>query len=377
MSKCTFRVLCAKICSKVGIRVFKPETHCQQHHVCGEVRVAIGLRILFGASYLDLVGWAFGVVSIQSIYNFFDVTINWINATFRFELVDILNRLKDGDDTALVELKDISSEFAADSDMVFCGCIGAIDGLAIRIKSPIEVPDPGNYFCRKNFYALNVQAICDKSNRCLWISPGHQGASHDSFAWSESKLYNLIHDLKDTLKEAGLFLVGDSTYPMSPFLLIPYDDAQPNSPEDAYNFWHSNARITIECFFGEMIMRCGLFWRPLQHSLKMCCNIVRAAALLHYFLIDHRENPNIRQMEEEFYFCENTSTNNDVTVDMPLVTDNNEPKPTGRRSNDNLRLQADGKELRIVICTALLQAGLHRPRSNGMRYSSHGLVYFE
>ena len=62
---------------------------------------------------------------------------------------------------------------------------------------------------------------------------------------------------------------------------------------------------------------------------------------------------------------------------MPLVTDNNEPKPTGRRSNDNQRLQADGKELRVVICAALVQAGLHRPRFNGMRYSSHGSVYFE
>ena len=49
------------------------------------------------------------------------------------------------------------------------------------------------------------------------------------------------------------FLVGTLAYPMSPFLLIPCNDAQPCSPEDANNFWHSNARITIECFFGEMI----------------------------------------------------------------------------------------------------------------------------
>jgi len=142
-----------------------------------------------------------------------------------------LNRLKDGDDTALAELKAISSEFSADSDIVFCGCIVAINGLAIRIKGPIEVPDPGDNFCRKNFYALNVQAICDTSKRCLWISPGHQGASHYSSAWSESKLYGLLHDLKDTLKEIDLFLVDDSAYPMSPFLLIPYNDAQPSSPE--------------------------------------------------------------------------------------------------------------------------------------------------
>ena len=36
----------------------------------------------------------------------------------------------------LSELQEISSEFAADSDIVFYGCFGAIDGLAVRIKSP-------------------------------------------------------------------------------------------------------------------------------------------------------------------------------------------------------------------------------------------------
>ncbi|KAL7517804.1 hypothetical protein ACHAWX_002693 [Stephanocyclus meneghinianus] len=377
MSKETFRALCAKINSKVCNREFKPETHCPPHHICGEVQVAIGLRILFGASYLDLVGRAFGVASIQSIYNFFDTTIDWINATFCFELVDMLNQLRCGNNNALAELKQICSGFSADSDMVFHGCFGAIDGLAIRIKSPIEVPDPGNYFCRKNFYALNVQAICDKSKKCLWISPGHQGASHDSFAFSESKLYDLLHELKDTLKENGLFLVGDSAYPLSTFLLTPYDDAQPSSPEDSYNFWHSNARISIECFFGELIMRCGLFWRPLQHSLKMSCNIVRAAALLHNFLVDYRENPNVRQMEEDYNFYDDTPTTNDVTMVMPLVTDNNEPMPTGRKSMERIQLQADGRELRNTMRTALLQAGLRRPKTNGMRYSSRGLVYFE
>ena len=105
MSKETFRAFCAKINSKVGNSEFKPETHCPPHHICGEIRVAIGLRILFGASYLDLVGRAFGVASIQSIYNFFNTTIDWINATFCFELVDMLNQLRCGNNNALAELK--------------------------------------------------------------------------------------------------------------------------------------------------------------------------------------------------------------------------------------------------------------------------------
>jgi len=82
-------------------------------------------------------------------------------------------------------------------------------------------------------------------------------------------------------------------------------------------------------------------------------------------------------MEEDFNFCEDTPTTNDVTVVMPLVTDNNEPMPTGRKSMERIQLQADGRELRHTMCTALLQAGLRRPKTYGMRYSSRGLVYFE
>ena len=90
MSKETFQELCSIICTKVGDNDFKPETICQPHHVCGEVRVTIGHQILFGASYIDLVGRAFGVKSFQLIYNFFNVTIKLINETFQFQLVYVL-----------------------------------------------------------------------------------------------------------------------------------------------------------------------------------------------------------------------------------------------------------------------------------------------
>lgn len=314
--------------------------------------------------------------SIQSVNNYFESTINWINQTFDFELVGLLQQFKNGNLSALAKLKELSSDFALDSDMVFNGCIGAIDGLAVRIKCPTEVRDPGNYFCRKNFYALNVQAICDRNKRCLWISPGHQGASHDSFAWSETKLYDLLQEMKDNLKEHGLFFVGDSAYPMSAFLLAPYDNTMPNTPEDSYNFWHSNSRIRIECLFGELVMRCGLLWKPLQYPLDMCCNIIRSAALLHNFLVDARENRDIGQMEKDLDDELISWSSEDGLLTFPLVTDNNEPAPTGCKTSSAMKSDDEGKELRKKLCYSLLQEGKIRPMSNGMKYSCRGLVYF-
>ena len=83
-------------------------------------------------------------------------------------------------------LKATSQDFGVDSDNTFLGCIGSLHGIAIRIHRHMLskiVRDPSNYFCRKNFFALNVQAICDRKKKITWMSPGHQVSAHDSTAW--------------------------------------------------------------------------------------------------------------------------------------------------------------------------------------------------
>ena len=190
MTKEQFQELCNKIKDTIGENNFRPEGSCSDFYVCGEIRTAIALRMLCGGSYLDLLGRAYGVIGLKSIYRYFHEFIYSIEKSFELPLMDLLLRLEGGDMSALDELKKISHEFSVDSNGVLTGCIGAIDGLAVRINSPVGVENPGNYFCRKNFYALNVQAICDRAKRYLWISLGHHGhgASHDSAAFSSTKL---------------------------------------------------------------------------------------------------------------------------------------------------------------------------------------------
>ncbi|KAL7527215.1 hypothetical protein ACHAXR_002967 [Thalassiosira sp. AJA248-18] len=170
MSKEEFGTLfCIKIKASLGDKEFLFQSDSTAQGISGETRVAVGLRILFGGSYLDAIGRAYDIKSIQTVYNCFHTTIEWIDNAFRFPW-------------ELNKLEEISEEFAADSTGCFKGCIGTIDGLVIRIRCSSKVADPSNYFCRKGFYALNVQAICDRRKRILWISPGHQGATHDSTA---------------------------------------------------------------------------------------------------------------------------------------------------------------------------------------------------
>lgn len=388
MTKKEFDKLCAKIRDKVGEEEFRSKN---SQAMCGPIRVAIGLRFLCGGSYLDLVGRAYGVDAVSSIYVYFHTFVDWIDKTFDFPWVEKLKKLSGGDESVVPDLERISSDFGADSGGVFIGCIGAIDGLAIRVKCPSSERDPGNYFSRKNFYALNVQAICDSQKRILWISPGHKGATHDSVAWKETKLHDLLNnELYDILKKHGFFIVGDSAYPLSPYLQVPYANAKPHSFEDAFNFWLSNSRIQIECTFGEFIARFGIFWRTLQFDLVRCCNVINAAAKLHNFLIDCREgtdlndNDYFRNLSFRDIVCINKSAapgtdgdDDDDDFTFPLVTDNNEPKPAGKRTNVERDMEKDGEELRSMLCTSLFSNGYSRPKAKRMKYNQFGHAYFE
>jgi hypothetical protein len=105
------------------------------------------------------------------LYEFFYEGIEWIVETFDFPLHGWLEN-EDWD-----SLERCSELFAAASGGVFRGCIGALDGVAIKIRCPTVsdiISDPGNYYCRKGFYALNVQAICDKLRRLVWVKTGNK-----------------------------------------------------------------------------------------------------------------------------------------------------------------------------------------------------------
>ena len=387
MTKETFQHLCDDIRNKVGDE-FIVEAQCSNFQASGEVRVAIGLRIMAGASYLDMVGvTGYGYGSTQTIYNIFHTFVAWINRTYRFPLSQLLEEINSGNDeragSALAELHFISESFGESSGGIFTGCFGALDGLAVRIECPSmkSVPDPGTYFCRKNFYALNVQAICSKSKSFLWFSSGHKGSTHDSLAFRDTALYESLNAAEDRLTAEGLFLVGDSAYPLMGYMLVPIEGIKPLSEEDSFNFWLSNSRIQIECAFGELIMRWGIFWRPLRMNLKQNGGIISAAMLLHNFLVAKRDKDDIH------YFTtfaahtvdeiRNPSTSTEDDDVICFVSDNEAPRPAGRKTNDMKASASKGEILRRHLTFALGDEGKHRPLQSNMKVNAYGNIYFD
>ncbi len=262
--------------------------------------------LLAGASYLDLM--VIFDLSHEPIFRSFKMLCGWIMARFKYPLVKAL------EEENVKYFEDISSSFAEcgeSNGVLRGGCtIGAVDGLlAIKVKRPTlltgTLRDPGAYYCRKGFHALNCQGICDNNKKVQWISSRHPhiGSSHDdSLAFTSSTILyqRLLQPKKEFLYKNGYFLIGDSAYCMESFLLVPYDNPNMRTSrggqlEDAYSYYHSNSRIKIECTFEEIIMRWGIFWRKMQMGIDSVGNIFSVAGLVHNFIIDERDGESMNK----------------------------------------------------------------------------------
>ena len=184
MSHDCFNQLCKDIESEIGEKQFKSERYINKleshtvhnnythlHHeqkmtvgetISGEWKVAITLRMMAGATYLDMYLWS-NVYPNKICEMFSHVTKNWVNTTLRIDVYEDFFVNED-------KINQTTHDFAITSDGVMNGCMGAIDGWLVCILCPTlsEVNNPGKYFTRKGFYALNVQVICDKHKRILW-----------------------------------------------------------------------------------------------------------------------------------------------------------------------------------------------------------------
>lgn len=389
MSLTVFEGLCTKLSLFLGNDKFKPEEYLhglsggrerkgKYPIISGEIKVAVSIRLLAGGSYLDLVP-LFGISS-GHLYAIFSQFLDWIKGMLSFPLPKLLN------DKRWSVLEVLAEDYSQKTDGVFYGPFGSLDGLAVRIKCPsLKIAnDPGNYYCRKGFYAVNVQAICDRRKRFLWMSPSNKGSSHDSAAFSDSKIFDQLKQASNELYERGLFIAGDSAYSLSPVLVVPYEKEELkrdiNGMKDSFNFHLSSCRIHIECAFGELVMRWGILWRTLQFDLRKCCRIINACALLQNYIIENRvsdteEASFFRDFRIEMDAVQEEATRVTGELPIPLVTDNNEPRRRGRPTLMETTDYHQGVTVRERLTTRLAASEMRRPLQHDMHYNQYGHIY--
>lgn len=152
---------------------------------------------------------------------------------------------------------------------------GAIDCTHVRILRPPHRFHPEEFLNRKNAYSINVQAMCDSECCFTNVVAAWPGSVHDSRVLKNSSLYNELMD--GTLK--GIIL-GDSGYPLTPFLLTPFTSPQ-NANEVRYNQIHKKARCAIERAFGQLKRRFHCVGSVLRCKLDRVASIITACFILH------------------------------------------------------------------------------------------------
>ena len=173
-----------------------------------ENMLAMTLRYLAGGSSHDIcalhnVGWSTFYTCVNDVLCAIDACSK---LQFRFHPDDF---------------QKLSTGFKAISKPGIEGCVGAIDGILIKIRAPRD--RPGMYYSRKGFHGLNVQAICDSQKRVLHLSTLAPGRTNDCVAWRASAVFR-AHNNGSWPR--GYFIVGDAAYGNTEFCLSPFTNTQ-------------------------------------------------------------------------------------------------------------------------------------------------------
>jgi len=129
-------------------------------------------------------------------------------------------------------------------------CIGAIDGSRVPVSPPALCHT--DYYNHKGWHSVLIRAVVDYKYCFLDIYTGWPGSVHDARVLAHSTFYrkaNAGQLLSSTTKSIGgvsvpVFVIGDSAYPMLPWLMKPFSQPSVDSDEKrTYNY-----RISRGCF---------------------------------------------------------------------------------------------------------------------------------
>jgi hypothetical protein len=157
------------------------------------------------------------------------------------------------------------------------GVVGAIDGSYIPIDPPQE--NRRDYWCRKGFYAVLLQAICDSTGYIWDFNCGWCASMHDYRLFCHTPASTRIArgDLH------GMALLGDAAYPVRAYMLPPYKaGSTPFEPWQAsFNYKQSASRMPIERTFGVLKGRWRILLEKVPGKLELVAPTVATCIVLH------------------------------------------------------------------------------------------------
>jgi len=297
---------------------FKFATLSSGSPVTLELRLFITLRILSGASYLDMIWYAVDVNTVPSIF--------WATICDIDGALDNINFPSDADGMAQLvgnwaKKRENNHGFATN-----IGTVLSVDGFVIEIIKPNTAVLNGQEVTaykkkRKGFGGLISQVGCDSNAKVRFVQTNWPGATNDLTCFRSTMLYNLLcsRSLPDFRH-----IVGDEAYSplaaecnnqiMTPFsqhqlnsarkldsnnlkewearMQLPNAPCSASKPEPIYwkmrvfNHEFSSEHITVKRCLGMMVCHFGILWRAMKFSLEKVTTIFCVICKLHNVCMD-------------------------------------------------------------------------------------------
>lgn len=189
-------------------------------------------------------------------------------------------------------------------------CCGVIDATHIMMCLPASEPASNVWLDHKNNHSMVLQAIVDPDMRFLDIVTGWPGRMKDWLVFESSNFYKLCSkeerlNGKKLLLPGGSeireYVIGDSGYPLLPYLVVPYEGKELPEPKAEFNRRHFATRIVAQRALARLkemwkIIE-GVMWRPDKHRLP---RIILVCCLLHNIVIDMQD-----EMQDELSLSHN------------------------------------------------------------------------
>ena len=350
------------VLAKIAPKIEKNEEMARRSSGSGispEMRLLITLRMLAGASYLDMIWYR---VSIDHVHEMAWEVIQAINSE-----IDNIQWPKTLEDYNRVAREWQLKQIVRWGKDLTPGTIVAGDGLAIEIRQPtlknLKGTQVTNYLNRKGFWAMIAQAFCDSFCRFLAFECIWPGATNDVTAYAQTELYRKL------IKEGNYppwihFMLDDAYKSYGGIHLCPYSrehltrlkrqgQTDPAKQKEylmkcGFNHILSSQRITIERAFGQLVRRWGILWKPIEFSLDRVGMIAVVCAKLHNKCVDR--------------FLQRGKTAMDIPDHMQLDwADPDDLEIKTRLNNEfieDVPNASENEDLRMMLCQKIWDAGI-------------------
>ena len=183
-------------------------------------------------------------------------------------------------------------------------CAGSIDGCHFPVRPPAS--NHTDYYNRKGWYSVLLQGVVDQNYLFTDICIGWPGSVHDARVLANSCIYKKASQ-KQILcgKEINVhgtrvptFLVGDSAYPLSTWLMKPFPHSSHlTASQKSYDYHLSRARIVVENAFGKLKARWQRLMKCNDMNIDNVSHVVTACCILHNMTEVHGDSFNELWME--------------------------------------------------------------------------------